>query len=90
MKLPALFSGLRIVARRRTARSQQVMDDADSLVERFGPSAYEEARTRARDARLNRVIDPHLPADHWDRVRIELGRRTRHIRLDTATRYLDD
>lgn len=89
MKLPALFSRLRKVARMRTARSQRVMDDADSLIERFGSNAYEEARTRARDARLNRVIDPHLPADHWDRVRTEIGRRMGRTGLDTATRYLE-
>jgi hypothetical protein len=66
------------------------MDDVDSLVEGFGSNAYEEARTRARDARLNRVIDPNLPADHWDRVRSEIGRRTHHTGLDTATRYFEE
>jgi len=65
--------------------------DALALIASFGVSAYDEARTRARDARLRRVLDSNRPSGHWDRVRWEIARRTgRQIGVDTATRYISE
>jgi hypothetical protein len=69
-------------------RRHEVSKDAQLLMERFGRAAYDEARTRAREARLGGVIDANRPAGHWDRVRAEIARRTRRAHVDTATRYL--
>ena len=67
----------------------QVVEDATALILRFGDSAYDEARTRAREARLGSTVDANRPAGHWDKVRREIGKRTgRDHRLDAATRYL--
>lgn len=63
-------------------------EDALILIERFGAAAYDEARTRARDARLGNVIDGNRQDGHWDSVRAEIARRTNRRHVDTATRYL--
>jgi len=57
--------------------SDAVLRDAAILIDVFGPAAYDEARTRARDARLSKIIDGNRPPGHWDNVRKELGRRTK-------------
>lgn len=81
MKLPAIF-------RRRS--SGLVAEDAGALIDAFGASAYEQARTRAREARLGKMIDANRPRGHWDKVRSEIARRTgRIVGVDTATRYLE-
>ena len=69
-------------------RFHEVAEDAQVLMERFGLAAYDEARTRAREARLGRIIDGNRQAGHWDRVRAEIARRTGRAHVDTATRYL--
>ena len=70
--------------------SSLVIEDAEALLKAFGAAAYEEARTRAREARLGQVMDANRPAGHWDEVRRELARRTdRNTKADTATRYLE-
>lgn len=75
---------------RAQPKDMLVQRDADALMEAFGDSAYDEARTRAREARSGSVIDENRPRYHWDKVRGEIGRRTgRPARVDTATRYLD-
>jgi hypothetical protein len=64
-------------------------EDASVLMAAYRESAYDEARTRARIAREDRFADPKEPDGHWDRVRIEIAKRTgRTGRVDTATRYL--
>lgn len=63
--------------------------DASELISRYGDSAYEEARTRARDDRTGRVIDNDRPPGHWDKVRAALARELRRAHTDTATRYLE-
>ena len=70
-----------------TGTRMTVDRDAQGLIERFGASAYDEARTRAREARLGRVIDANRAEGHWDRVRAEIARRTQRTHVDTATRY---
>lgn len=66
-----------------------VLTDADSLIARFGTGAYDEARTRSREARQGRTLDANRPAGLWDKVRHEIGKRTgRNQHVDTATRYL--
>jgi hypothetical protein len=75
--------------RKHSQAESQVAEDARALILRFGDSAYDEARTRAREARLGRTVDANRPVGHWDKVRREIGRRTgRDQRVDTATRYL--
>ena len=65
-----------------------VTQDADALMAQYGASAYDEARTRARQERLGQIIEGNRPAGHWDRVRREIAFRTeRHGWVDTATRY---
>jgi hypothetical protein len=81
MKLPIL--------RKRTSPNL-VASDVNSLLRSFGDSAYDEARTRAREARLGKVFDGNRPNGHWDKVRREIARRTgRQVGLDTATRYTE-
>lgn len=66
-----------------------IQQDAVALIAAYGASAYDEARTRAREARLGRVLDGNRPLGHWDRVRREIARQTgRQVGIDTATRYL--
>jgi hypothetical protein len=67
-----------------------VDSDVNALLQSYGDGAYDEARTRAREARLGRVMDGNRPAGHWDKVRREIARRTgRQVGLDTATRYTE-
>ncbi len=67
-----------------------IAGDAAALIERFGASAYAEARAWVI-AELNyKVVDSDRPAGHWARVRAEVFRRTKHqAKSDTATRYLE-
>lgn len=76
--------------RKRRFLIERVRLDAEMLLESYGRGAYEEARTRARDARLSRE-DQHddVPPGHWDTVRRFIGKRTARNFVDTATRYLD-
>jgi hypothetical protein len=74
--------------KRRHARERQAVADAEALIASHGVAAYQEARSRARDARTRAVIDGNRPDGHWDRVRQIIGRRTGHDALDSATRYL--
>jgi hypothetical protein len=76
------------VLRFRAHLHDTVAEDASRLIARFGLAAYDEARSRARDARLGNVIDGNRPEGHWDRVRAEIARRTGRVHVDTATRYL--
>lgn len=79
MKLPSLC---------RQDGTDLVEDDAVALIASVGASAYDEARTKAREERSRRVIDSYRPAGHWDKIRREIARRTgRQIGTDTATRY---
>ena len=81
MKLPAFL---------RPGTLALVAQDADALIDAFGPGAYDEARTRARDARLGRILDGNRPVGHWDKVRMEIARQTgRQVGVDTATRYIE-
>ena len=67
---------------RQRETTEAAQRDAASLIEQFGPQAYEEARTRARHARKRQPVD-----SHWDDVRREIGRLTnRRPPLDSATR----
>lgn len=64
--------------------------DAAALTHSHGNGAYEEARTRAREERQAKVIDGNRPPGHWDKVRLEIAKRTgRKIGTDTASRYPD-
>jgi hypothetical protein len=77
MSLPALAQSRNLV-----------VADADALISAFADRAYDEARTRARDERLAKVIDANRPRGHWDKVRKEIAKRTgKQIGIDTATRY---
>lgn len=75
--------------RERRRRREQVARDALAFIETHGASAYEAARTRARDIRRGRIIDPERPAGHRDRVRAKIGRLTKRQHVDTATRWLE-
>lgn len=75
--------------RDRAERRRLVAADAAALIESFGDHAYYIARERARSERKSGIVfDANRAAGHWDRVRREIGRRTRRDGLDTATRYL--
>jgi hypothetical protein len=75
---------MRAWLKKRHEAAEAAQRDAASLIEQFGIGAYEEARTRARNARKRHPVDLH-----WDDVRREIARRTgRDTPLDTATRYL--
>lgn len=75
---------------RRRAPTSLVAEDAAALIAAYGESAYDQARTRAREERLGKTIDGNRPRDHWDSVRREIARLTgRQTGLDTATRYLE-
>jgi hypothetical protein len=69
-------------------RQAQTAVDAEALIAQFGDSAYGKARRRAREARQGAIIDGNRSADHWDCVRMIIGRKTGRDSLDTATRYL--
>lgn len=70
----------------RSNHGRSVKLEADALTAEFGDGAYEEARTRAREARRREPYDRH-----WDDVRVEIAKRTgRGTRIDPATRYLED
>lgn len=72
--------------RRRKAREQQAVRDADNLMALFGDGAYWAALERARHEEEN-DRDPR----HWLRVRREIGRRVgKESGLDTATRYISN
>lgn len=62
-------------------RQRLVAQDASDLIARFGDSAYEEARERARADRLNTVVDENRPRGHWNQVRREIGRITEGNRV---------
>ena len=59
------------------------------MIARFGDEAYYEARDRMLSARKGSIVDGNRSADHWDRVRAIIGRKTGHNGLDTSTRYLE-
>lgn len=81
MKLPVF---------RKRSSLNLVESDVVALIQSFGAAAYDEARTRAHEARLGKVVDDNRPDGHWDKVRREIGRRTgRQVGLDTATRYTE-
>lgn len=46
--------------------------DAKALLAAYGDGAYEEARMRAREARLGKVLDGNRPPGHWNGVRREM------------------
>jgi integrase/recombinase XerD len=69
-------------------RRKQAAADAEVLMARLGAEAYQEARSRAREARKRAVIDGNRPDQHWDRVRRIIGRKAGRDQLDPATRYL--
>jgi hypothetical protein len=75
--------------RRRDARAK-VERDATRLMQEFGERAYYVARDRALAARCGEVIDANRDADHWDRVRAEIGKCTNRVFVDTATRFIED
>jgi hypothetical protein len=54
---------------------RQAHDDADKLIEQYGPVAYEVAWTMSRDVRSGELID-QTPDGHWDRVLALVARRT--------------
>ena len=75
--------------RQRRVASERAQAEADALIKRFGNAAYEEARSRARDAQHSIVRD-QTREKHWRRVRQLIARQTgRSRKLDTATRYLE-
>ena len=63
----------------------RVSADAEILIAQFGDGAYGEARMRAVCALKRKPFDPH-----WGKVRRLIGKRTRRVFLDTATRYLEE
>ncbi len=65
------------------------MADANDLMRVFGDRAYEEARSGALPPYTGLGIVTRSNR-HWRRVRREIGRRTGHSSLDTATRFLTD
>lgn len=80
---------LLLILRKRRA-PDFIQDDAVALIASFGACAYDQARTRARDVRLGRIIDGNRVVGHWDKVRREIARRMgRQVGVDTATRYLN-
>ena len=70
--------------RRRKARQQKVIRDADNLMALFGERAYFEALARAQHEE-----GQGLDSRYWLAVRREIARRIgKEVGLDTATRYL--
>lgn len=61
--------------RRWQERRGLARDDADRLMEEFGPAAYEVAWTMAQDVAGGAMLDSR-PDGHWDRVRNIIARRT--------------
>jgi hypothetical protein len=49
--------------------------DADMLMEKYGPVAYEVAWTMSREVDSGELIDPR-PDGHWDRVLARIAART--------------
>ncbi len=47
--------------------AQDCFRDALALLERYGERAYEEARTRARQVRLGKVVELNCDEGRWDR-----------------------
>lgn len=75
---------------RRRAPTSLIAEDAAALMAAYGDGAYDQARTRAREERLDKTIDGSRPRGHWDAVRREIARIAgRQTGLDTATRYLE-
>jgi hypothetical protein len=82
---------VKLLALLRRMPADIVAQDADALMRAYGTGAYGEARTRARSARQGRVIDSNRSKGHWDKVRLEIARRTgKEIGADGATRRLAD
>lgn len=77
--------------RRKEAR-RQIEADAQSLIDRLGPQAYYEAfhLHELQKAGADEGDVPERPQGHWERVAYEIGKRTGHDHVDTATRYLGD
>lgn len=76
---------------KRREQSRVMVDaDAAALIAEFGDQAYYIARQRASECRQRHTIDANREEGHWARVRAEIGRRTGHNGVDTATRYLQD
>jgi hypothetical protein len=75
---------------RRQAAGVLIGNDASTLMQEFGDSAYHVARDRALAVRRGEVIDANRDAQHWDYVRAEIARRTKRRTTDTATRYIED
>jgi hypothetical protein len=67
---------MKLPSRRERTADNIVRADADALIAGYGSSAYEQARTRAREERLRGVVDGNRPPGHWDRVRREIARLT--------------
>lgn len=61
--------------RRRRAEQELVESDARVFIERFGESAYFEARLRQHDDAG--IIDANRPPYHWERVKDAIGRMGR-------------
>lgn len=58
---------------RRRKSDPLVESDARALIERFGGSAYLEARLRQHDDDA-RVIDGNRPPGHWEKVKNAIRR----------------
>jgi hypothetical protein len=56
----------------RAAYRALIESDAKALIERFGESAYSEARFRQHDAPY--VVDANRPPGHWERVKEAIRR----------------
>lgn len=84
-----LLHSMRERLRRRRLERLMVEQEARGLLDALGPSAYYEARSRARDEREGRMVDDGKPAGHWSAVRRRLAVLTRKDRqADSATRRL--
>jgi hypothetical protein len=72
--------------RRRNAKALTA-ENASALMQDFGDDAYFVARRRSIAALRGELIDADRGADHWSKVRAEIGRSTGREFVDTATRY---
>ena len=66
--------------RHRREQTERIEVEADTLINRFGPDAYSEARSREQTASSD------FMADEWSRVALVVARKTgQHIDIETAT-----
>ncbi|MCG6205848.1 hypothetical protein LPW26_14445 [Rhodopseudomonas sp. HC1] len=84
-----LIGILKDILERRRRNVVLAEADAADLMRGFGDSAYDQARTRARESDQRITLDANRPPEHWRRVGAIIAKRTGRKFQDTATKYLE-